>query len=143
QIYKYTKTSTGWSEAKNTIDNTKADISKAISFDIDGYIYVLNQDGSCLKLSKGSPLLDFGLKNIPPPTEKIEDPIKILTSTEINSLYVLDAKTRKILEFDKEGNYLRQYIVPDDAGQVKDIAVNIKTQKIYVLADTFVYQFGL
>ncbi len=143
QIYKYTKISTGWSEAKDAIDNTKTDISKAVSFDIDGYIYVLNQDGGCLKLSKGSPLLDFSLKNIPPPAEKIESPKTIITSTDLSSLYILDADAKRILEFDKEGNYLRQYIAPDDIGQIKDIAINTKTQKMYVLADAFVYQFGL
>ncbi|GAI09820.1 unnamed protein product, partial [marine sediment metagenome] len=143
QIYKYTKISTGWSEPKDTIDNSKADISKAVSFDIDGYIYVLSQDGSCLKLSKGNPLPDFSLKNIPLPAEKIENPKTIVTSVELDSLYILDEGQKRIVEFDKEGDYLRQYIIPENIGQIKDIAVNIKTQKIYVLADAFIYQFGL
>ncbi|GAG81296.1 unnamed protein product, partial [marine sediment metagenome] len=80
QIYKYTSGSSGWSKPKDSIDNSKADISKAISFDIDGYIYVLNQNGSCIKFSKGNPIPDFSLKDTPPPFDKIEDPVTIKTS---------------------------------------------------------------
>ncbi len=142
QIYKHTLIGSSWSGAKNSLKSAQ-DLSGAVDLAIDGNIYILNKDGSCLKFLGGEPIPGFSLRDLPPPADKIAEPTKILTNSELNSIYVLDHSQKRIIEFDKEGNYLDQYLLPDEIGNIKDFALNLTTKKLYVLADDFIYQFGL
>ena len=51
--------------------------------------------------------------------------------------------TEIVFTFNKDGNYVGQYVLPSNIGDPKDITINFKTQKIYVLSDSFIYQFDL
>ncbi|MCL5795458.1 MAG: hypothetical protein M1338_03810 [Patescibacteria group bacterium] len=69
QIYKYTKTAAGYGNAASYIDPSAVDIKDAVSFTIDGSIYVLAKNGQAIKLSKGQPQ-SFNLSDIPTPPKQ-------------------------------------------------------------------------
>lgn len=139
QIYRYTKTTSGYSKSTEIVDPKAVDLKKAISFTIDGYIYVLNEDKKVLKLLSGKPQKDFALKGIPEPKVKIKRPSRIFTSEDTLYLYILDKEEKAVLEFDKFGNYQRQFIFPDFV-DLKDLFVSPKNKKLYILNGTKVYE---
>jgi hypothetical protein len=145
QIFKYTKgsASSAWNDPTNVITSTTTNISKSVSMTIDGYIYLLNSDGTAMKLSKGKPLANFALTNLPLPASKIENPLSIFTTTDINSFYILDGKSKRIIEFDKNGAYMDQYYLPSGIGDVRDFTINPLTKKLYVLNSNNIYSFSL
>lgn len=140
QIYRYPKTTLGYGKAQEVVDKSKVDLKQVVSFAIDGYIYTLNSQGEVLKLLLGKQVPDFSLKGIP--DFKIKKPKKIYTHSDLSSLYISDNEEKRILEFDKSGNYLRQFIFPD-LSEIKDFWVAPKIKKIYLLSQTKVYEFGL
>lgn len=139
QIYRHEKTAAGYSKGIAYVNKDKVNLKKAISMTLDGYIYVLNNDGTVIKLMGGRPVTDFALKGIPG-NATIKNPIKIITSPEMKSLYILDGE--RILEFDKNGNYLRMFMINSITG-FKDFVIDFANKKVYLLSGTKVYEFGL
>lgn len=139
QIYKHEKTAAGYSKGMPYVDKQKVDLKKAVSITLDGYVYILRQDGKILKLMAGRSVSDFSIKGIPEPEIEIKNPIKIFTASEIPNLYVLDGS--RVLELDKSGNYLRMFIF--DLANIKDLWVNYKSKKIYLLSESKVYEIGI
>jgi uncharacterized protein (UPF0333 family) len=139
QIYKYEKTGAGYSKGTPYVDKEKIDLKKAISMALDGYIYVLNNDGNVFKLMAGRMVSDFKISGIPQPDSQIKNPVKIFTSALVPNLYILG--NNRILEFDKSGNYQRMFVfnLPD----IKDLWVDYKTKKLYLLSGTKVYETGI
>ncbi|MCX6807130.1 MAG: hypothetical protein NT135_03395 [Candidatus Berkelbacteria bacterium] len=142
QIYKYEKTAAGYSKGSAYVNKDNVDLKKAISFALDGYVYVLNNDGTVIKLMAGRRVNNFTINGIPENEtgSKIKNPIKIITFPEQQSLYILDGN--QILEFDKTGKYQKMLVI-NNITNIKDFAVSPKNKKIYLLSGTKVYEFGL
>lgn len=139
QIYKYTKSGDTYSKASDYLDTAKVDIKEAVSLAIDGSIYVLTKNGQVVKLSKGQPQ-EFNLKDIPTPNDKITKPKAIFTNVDASSIYILD--DNRVLEFDKTGKFIKQYIV-SGLTNVSDFYPDLKNKKIYFLDSNNVYQGDL
>lgn len=118
------------------------DVSNGISLAIDGAIYVLKQDGTVLKLSRGEKQ-DFKLKDIPKPHDIIEGPLQIDTDESTSSIFVADVKEHRILEFDKTGKYLHQFMMPSDKGDLKSVFYQLKSRKAWVVLGSEVYEINL
>lgn len=139
QIYKYEKTTAGYSKAIPYIKDSKVDIKNGISLAVDGYVYVLRSDGTITKFIGGRKAPDFEIKEIPEPDNQIKEPLKIFTWSEIPNLYVLEKN--RILEFDKTGKYLRMFVF--ELKNVKDFWVSFKNKKIYLLSENTVYEIRM
>lgn len=118
------------------------DVKKGLSLTIDGAIYVLTIDGTVVKFSRGEKQ-DFKLKEIPKPSETIEQPLQIDTDESIASIFIADAKVPRILEFDKTGKYLHQFILPADQGELKSVSYQFKGRKAWVVLGDGVYEVNL
>jgi len=132
QIYKHANSDKGFGAATNYVDASKIDLKNAVSFSIDGQVYVLKSDNSIVKLSKDIPQ-DFSVHDIPLPTDKITKAKKIWTNSEINSLYILD--DNRILELDKNGKFIHQYAFSPDINNIVDFVVAPSDKKIWILGD--------
>ena len=142
KIIKYSLRSSSWSSGQNAVSSI-TNLQNASQFTIDGYIYVLNNDGSANKNLSGQEIPNFSFTNLPPPLDTIKNTLDFKTSEESNSLYVFDGENKRIIEFDKEGKYIKQYILPNEIENLKTSTIDFQAKKIYILADNLVYKFDL
>ncbi|MCK4554083.1 hypothetical protein KAU19_03910 [Candidatus Parcubacteria bacterium] len=113
----------------------KADLTDAVSISIDGYIYVLKNNGQLLKYLKGKGQ-DFELDIVEP---ALEQPDKLIVSPELKYIYILESINQRLVIFDKTGKFLSQY-QGDQFTDLKDFTVNEEEKKIYFLNGTSVYE---
>lgn len=142
QIYKHSSSQNEFAKGEEYISTTKINLKQSVSMAIDGSIYVLKNDGKVTKIQK-SKLQDFSLKNIPTPYDEIKEPLKIFTDADTPSIYILDLSQKRILEFDKEGQFVHQYFLPQNFDKINDFAVSAKQRKIWILNDVSVYEISI
>ena len=104
QIWKYIATETGFSDARTYLNpDVSPDFSKAVSMAIDGSVYVLKADGTILKFTQGLPE-NFTLTGL---DGALNSPNQIITTD--NYIYIHDKANRRIVLFNKKGEYYSQY----------------------------------
>lgn len=140
-VWKHITKDGGYSKGLSYADTKKVSILGSVDFAVDGNIYVLTNEGTVVKFVKGSPELDFSIKNIPVPNDKILIPKKIFTDEDTNSLFVLDKKLDRIIKFDKSGDFSNQYLL--DGKPIDNFVVNAKLQKIWILSQGKIYEGSL
>ncbi len=113
----------------------KADLADAVSISIDGYIYVLKNNGQLLKYLRGQEQ-DFELGIVEP---ILEQPDKLIVSPELKYIYILESINQRLVIFDKTGKFLSQY-QRDQFTDLIDFTVNEAEKKIYFLNGTSIYE---
>ena len=111
---------------------------------IDGNIWLLYQDGTVQTFLEGRQV-PFVLQQ--PPDSPISEPQAIYAGSDAGiseSLFITDAGGARILEYDKEGNYLRQYRPVDRADLEKlrsmtDVQVDEIGGTFYILTSDALY----
>lgn len=129
QIYRHVRTVTGYSKGEEWFSNTKdLDIKNAVSFALDGAIYILKSDGQILKFLNAE-RQDF---SVPVMTVPLSSPTRIFTEIDYKYLYVLEPKEKRVLVIDKKGGLINQY-VSEEFSDLRGIYVNEKDKKMYLL----------
>lgn len=136
QIYRFPRADGGFGEAQNWL-KTGADIKNAVSFAINGDLFVATNDQITAFLQ--------GKKD-----EKInfEDPNttlvinKIYTAPDLENIYVLDNKNHRIVEYSKDGKIASQY-VNDQISEIKDFTVDEKNKAVYLLKEKDISKFSI
>ena len=121
----------GWIQEPVLIDDF-------VSMSIDGHIYVLGKNNQAIKYLRGQ-ALDFSLEAVAP---SLANPIKIQASQENDYLYILDPGENRIIVYDKNGQFVMQYM-EKDFSSLKDFILDETNKKIYLLNDNSVYQADL
>ena len=103
-------------------------LSDAVDMTIDGDIWVLSRQ-DILHFRSGVPQA-FTIAGLDTP---FSDPIAIDTDPESERLYVLDRGNRRVVVFDKSGEYREQYLW-DGIASVSDMAVSETEKKIFLLS---------
>lgn len=137
QIYKYSKLRNKYSSS--TEYNTDADLSSAISFAIDGNIYILNKGGEIIQLYK-SKLQQFSIEDL---AVDLSEATKLFTSPELDGLYILDPVSKKVIVVEKEvgsGGRYKEQIYFEDLEDIQDIYVDKNESKLYLLTKKEIYQ---
>ena len=154
QIYKHSSSQDSFFKGQEYISAANLNLKNASSIAIDGSIYILKNDGQVIKLQK-SKLQDFSLQNIPAPFDKISTPVKIFTDSDTPYIYLLETgstadsnsswqtKQKRILEFDKEGRFIHQYVLPENFNHLTDFVVSSKLRKIWLLEENSLYEIPL
>lgn len=138
QIYKSLKGSAGYGQPTNWLTDQSVSLQNARSLTVDGSIYVLMSNGETIKLTQGKKD-DWSLKSIDPSLNAAN---KIFTDANTNNLYVLDTKGKRLVVFNKKGQFIDQY-TSDKFDNLKDLAVNEKQKKAYLLNDAKLYEVDL
>ncbi|MGI6103293.1 MAG: hypothetical protein ACOYBJ_01560 [Patescibacteria group bacterium] len=139
QIWKYPAKEGSFGGAEPYVaDGTT--LTNGIDIAIDGSIYVLTQEGSVMKFTRGK-AVEFRVRDIPKPSETISAPKRIATSEESGSVYVIDGQ--RIIALDKTGRFQKQYALNDGTGALIDLALTPDSKRAYVLTDSAVYAFPL
>ncbi|OGF28463.1 hypothetical protein A2331_05130 [Candidatus Falkowbacteria bacterium RIFOXYB2_FULL_34_18] len=138
QIYRYKNNGSVFNEQYAWILE-KTDLNSAVDLSIDGYIYVLKNNGEIIKLLKGQISATLNANSIvDPPMENVT---KLFVSPELKYIYVLEPINRRLILFDKTGKFLMQYLLPN-ASDLKDFAVDEKNKIIYFLDNASIYKIG-
>jgi hypothetical protein len=141
QIHKYTPTETGYTEQAVPYfpETSQPRLSRAVDMAIDGDVWILNDNGTVQRFRGGAPV-DFSLESL---TTPLKDPVAIYTRAEVDSLYVADAGNQRIVEFDKNGKFVRQFKPYSEKGEVfrelQDFTVNETKRKMYFTNTTAAY----
>ncbi len=133
QIYKYNRTNNGFGVPQKWIKEP-INLDGAIDISIDGYIYILKNNGSILKLLRGR-IKDLSLEEIDPP---IKNPTKIKVSPNSNYVYILEPLQKRLLLFNKNGNFVCQY-TSSQFINLKDFTVDEQNNIIYFLDNNTIY----
>jgi len=112
----------------------EVDLVGAIGMAIDGFVYLLFEDGRVEKYLSGEPVpLTLNLADQP-----LQQPSAIYAApdAEARFLYVADPFTGRVLRCDKGGQMIQQFILQDDDafGQVQDIFVDEVGSQLYFLS---------
>jgi len=142
QIWKYVKTAGGYGIGREYVAS-EVNFANASSIVIDGDVYVLGQDGAVTKLSKGKKQ-NFSLSGIPTPDDKIIDGKKIYTTADADSIYVVDAGAKRIIQFDKKtGTFKHQWALPSDFNNLQDVSLSLAMMKAWILNNNKIYEISI
>lgn len=140
QIWKYERRRSNYSEA--VAYNQGANLAEAVSFAIDGAIYILSADGTIQKLFRGI-AQDYDFADLP--SLGFEGPnLKIYTTDQLEFIYVLDPDNNRVLIFNKGDRYAtyRRQVMYDTPGVV-DFAVDDSGLRVTIVTENKIYEFSL
>jgi hypothetical protein len=103
-------------------------MSNAVSMSIDGSVWILMNDGSIKKFTKGA-ADSFTASGIPSP---LKSPKQIVTTEDSDNLYILDSGNSRIVVIGKDGAFKKAYKA-DVLGTATFIDVHEGDNKIYIL----------
>ncbi len=133
QIYRYAPNASGYAaNATNYFPaNAKPILNKAVDMAIDGDVWILNDNGTVLRFRSGASI-SFELGALPTP---LKNPTAIFTQAAVDALYIADAGNHRIVEFDKNGKFVRQFKADAANDSVftnlQDLIVNDTKRKLY------------
>lgn len=138
QIFGYSKTLAGYTGGAPWLKDQNVPAERSVGMGVDGYIYLLTDDGKIVKLLKGSPV-DFAQSELTTPLER---PTRLVINETLKFLYVLDPPQRRVVVYDTTGKLSRQFVFPN-AQDLRDITVGGKDETLYLLDGTAVYKAPL
>jgi hypothetical protein len=138
QIYRHDSIKNGFGQGKDWLKNTNLNIRDGADMAIDGDLYVLKTTGEVLKFNQGAEQ-PVNLETIDP---ALDSGNEIWTYLDVNNLYILDAKNKRLIIFDKTGKFIRQ-ITADELTGPTAFAVDEAKGESYVLDSDKVYQINL
>lgn len=136
-IVKYVAGSVGF-EKTAYFKGTVPDLSNATALAIDSSVWILKQDGSILKYTRGQSDT-YAVSGLDKPLSK---PRKIFTDASTESVYVLDSGNSRIVKFGKDGTFQAQY----PASQIKDakdFEIDEANKKILFLSEGNIWELSL
>jgi hypothetical protein len=136
-ILKFVAGSGGYGES-NYFKDPAPDVSKAQAIAIDSSIYVLLQDGTIQKYTRGT-ADTFKVQGL---TLPFATPTKIFTAIDVDNIYVLDNGNSRIVKLDKDGNYQTEYD-NDQIKQAQDFEVDEKNKTIRFLSSGKIWQINM
>lgn len=145
QIFKYAATAAGYSPqaAPYFPANSQVNLSKAVDMAIDGDVWILNDNGIVQRFRSGAAVpFELGAIAIP-----LKNPVALYARAGSDSLYVADAGNQRIVEFDKNGKFVRQFMAAAEKNAVltdlKDLTVNELKRKFYIVNSNAAYLANL
>jgi len=139
KVWKYPSASEGLADPGNYFQEGGFNLEGAVSLTIDGSVWILFTDGTVVKFTRG--LKDIFLMN--GLEADFNQPEKIYTDHNLDSLYILDRKNTRVVVVNKEtGEYQAQYIWPGIAGAV-DLFASEEEKKILLLTGERIYEIPL
>ncbi len=141
QIYKYSRLSSKYSGA--TDYNGDAEIKDAISLAIDGDIFILKKGGAITRIYK-SKTQPFKIDDL---AVDLSDVTQIFTVPELDNIYLLDTKNKRIVILTKPDSYgtSKYYgqLVFDKINDVQDFYVEKGEKKLYLMTSQEIYRIDI
>ncbi len=132
QIYKYLQLKNGLGKETTWLKD-KINLQETVNLAIDSNIWLAKSNGEIVKLYLGKK--QNWQAKIDPPLNSIN---KIYTKLDYNYLYIIDAKSKRVIILDKNGKLYQQF-ESDKFDDLKDIIVDEPAGKIYLLNKAKIY----
>lgn len=139
QILKYVNAGNDkFSKSEYFAEDSKHDLSNAVSMTIDGSIWILYKNGAIQKFTKKE------LQSFKTPTfdKPLTNALHIVTDVDMNNLYILDPINKRVIVIGKDGTFKEQY-VNNQLEKAKNLEILEKDKIIYFLADDNVYKITM
>lgn len=138
-ILKYVGTGSGFgNKVAYFASGVTPDVSKTVSMAIDSDVWILASDGTISKYTKGTQD-NFAVSGLDTP---LKNPTQIVTSVNLNNVYILDKGNERVVVLKKDGSFVAQY-ASDTVRTTSRIDISEKDKKIYLLSQGNVYQLDL
>ncbi len=137
QIYKFWNLTGGYSRAVSWVKEA-VPMAEVVDMAIDGEIWLLNRDGTIIRLAGGKQE-PFTISNLSTP---FQDPIKVFTHPKLKHLYVLDKGGQRVVVLEKNGNFSRQF-KGDVLSDLKDLWVSDNERTLFLLSGSSIYRIPL
>lgn len=134
QIYKHTKTSSGYGKKTPYVKNETA-LPGAIDLAIDSSVYVLTKSGEVQKYTAGV-MEDFQIKNLPDGLAETKD---IFASAEVKGIFI--AGSNRIIQIDENQNFVTQYI-NEGVSKISGIAAVESNRTLYFQSSGKIYKIS-
>lgn len=138
QIWKYIPIADGFSTVRRYLPSEPAQLAEAVSFAIDGTIWVLLKNGSILSYLNGEKQ-SFSVKDLEP---AFSNPTRIFTSEHDNYLYVLDPSNTRVVVLKKDGTYHAQY-KSSKMTQALAVFADEKQERLYLVTREAIFAVPL
>ncbi|MEI6221725.1 MAG: hypothetical protein WCP97_03080 [bacterium] len=143
QIWRYRPLGDSYSSPSRYFDTTAVSLAGTIDIAIEGDVYALKNNGQLLRYTQQrKPDTTFVVTNITPPLEK---PTALFTGPgENDSIFIAESSTKRIIELNKNGQFLHQYIIENP--NIKNIdcfVIDFGKNTAYFLSDSRIYKFPL
>jgi hypothetical protein len=105
------------------VSESGENLDTVVDMAIDGYVYLLHSDGRIVKYEMGLSV-QFVAET---PPDGWKGPVALFTGAEagttsaVKYLYVADAGGQRIVRLSKEGQFLAQYVAPEDGAVLNDL----------------------
>ena len=135
QVLRYRASGAGFdSPPEKYFAEGKEDMAGAIDMAIDGFIYLLFEDGRLEKYLSGEPVpLTLNLAG-----QSLQQPSAIYTAPDagVQFLYVADPSASRVLRCDKDGRLIQQFVLQDNdaLSHVRDIFVDEVGSRLFFLS---------
>lgn len=106
------------------------DLTGAVSWAIDGNVWILLSGSRILRFSLGSPQA-FSISGLGSP---LANPVNLYTNEDLESLYILDPQNSRLIVVDKKGEYKAQYVA-DQLKGATDLVVSEKDKRAVFLIE--------
>ena len=140
QVWRHTRTLSAFNRGEAYFDG-KVELRDAVDIVTGAAVHILKSDGSVIRATGGEPA-NLPLKRPPSPDDSLDGATAFAINFADDHLFISDPKRRRVVEFNAEGGYVRQFH-HDDFGGITDVVVDDKTEQLYVLSDNRLWQIGL
>lgn len=142
QIWRYTRRREMYAAAEAYI--TGGEINNPVDLAIDGYIYVIQSDGTIKKFDRGNEV-DFSISKSP--LDPLVSPTKIYTELDLNKVFILESANNRVLLYNKDTDtggmvYMGQYIF-DTISDIRDMYYDKSSNRLYLLDAQRIYEVTL
>lgn len=138
ELKKYTRATNA---LKATTWSTNTDFTNARSLAISINIYVLKENGTLVKYSKGEKT-EFKVTGLDKP---FTAPVQIVTNNDLKNIYIADTGNNRIVVLDKEGVLIKQIATKNntDLNNIRGISITKDDKSMFVLSESVVYEITL
>ncbi|MEK7452324.1 MAG: hypothetical protein AAB664_03210, partial [Patescibacteria group bacterium] len=138
QIIRANKSEEGFGAGQSWITSKTTSLNQAVSFILDGSLYVLKSSGQVIRFQNGSEV-GWTIGLVDPPVTQATD---IWTDPDSTFFYLLEPKNKRLIVYKKEtGAFLVQY-QSDAFDNLKGFAVDEKNYTIYLLSGSKLYSIA-
>jgi hypothetical protein len=124
----------GWLTNKREIE-----FEQINDMSINGFIWLVDNQGTTTKLSKGEPATDFSISGL---NQEIEENPKIATAEESDDILILDPDQERIVILNQNGEFIQQITSPSLAS-TKQITLIPEENMALAVSGSIVYSIPL
>lgn len=142
QILRYQRGTSSYGSAQSYVGGEDTSTLGAVSFAVDGNVWVLKADGSIVKYFAGDVVPFFTNEA---PLTSTEGATKLFTELETNLMYILDPAENRLLVYIKATNteditYDTQYVFDNISGTLQDFYLDKDRDVIILVTDVALYE---